>query len=95
MMKSLGTSYTMYFNKKYEREGHLFQGRYKAVRINNDSYLFHITRYVHLNPINFSEYKYSSYQAYLGNKIFPYLKANMILELFPNSNYQTFVESMV
>jgi putative transposase len=49
-MRSLLTSYSMYFNKRYKRSGPLFESRYKASRITDDSYLEHITRYIHLNP---------------------------------------------
>lgn len=63
-MRTLSTSYTMYFNKRYERVGALFQGRYKAHRIDNDSYRLHISRYIHLNPIalkrDVESFEYSS-----------------------------------
>ncbi|MFA5038085.1 MAG: transposase [Candidatus Omnitrophota bacterium] len=49
-MQKLGTGYTMYFNKKYERSGVLFQGAFKSKIIENDSYLMHLSRYIHLNP---------------------------------------------
>lgn len=51
-MLSLMTSYVSYFNKKYDRTGHLFQGIYKAVLIDQDEYLMHVSRYIHLNPID-------------------------------------------
>lgn len=41
----------MYFNKKYDRTGTLFENRYKAILIDSDSYFLHLTRYIHLNPI--------------------------------------------
>jgi len=50
-MKALMTNYVMYFNKKYDRVGSLFQGVYKAILVTNDDYLLHLTRYIHLNPI--------------------------------------------
>lgn len=51
-MRRLGTGYTMYTNKKYERTGHIFQGPFKAKHINKDTYLQHLTRYIHLNPLD-------------------------------------------
>ena len=51
-MIALMTSYVSYFNKKYERMGPLFQGRYKAILVSNDDYLLHLSRYIHLNPIS-------------------------------------------
>lgn len=50
-MVSLMTSYVSYFNKKYDRTGHLFQGHYKAILVRNDDYMLHLSRYIHLNPI--------------------------------------------
>ena len=43
-------SYTKYINTRHERSGHLFQGQFKAVRIENDSQFLHTSRYIHLNP---------------------------------------------
>jgi len=54
-MKALINSYVRYFNEKYERVWSLFQGRFKAVLIETESYLLHLTRYIHLNPIWSSE----------------------------------------
>ena len=48
-MQRLGTGYTMYFNNKYHRTGALFQGRFKAVHINTNQYLLHVSAYVNLN----------------------------------------------
>lgn len=53
-MKKLGTGYTMYFNKRYERNGVLFQGQFKSVHVDQDSYLHHILHYIHLNPLDLS-----------------------------------------
>lgn len=49
-MQKVTTGYSMYFNKKNERNGSLFQGPYKAIHIDDDKYLKHLTRYIHLNP---------------------------------------------
>lgn len=48
-MQRLGTGYTMYFNNKYERTGALFQGKFKAVHIDSNIYLLHVSAYVNLN----------------------------------------------
>ena len=73
LRKSLN-SYTKYFNIKYERVGPLFQGQFKAVRIETDEQLIHVSRYIHLNPVvghlvkNLRSYEWSSYAEYLGEK---------------------------
>lgn len=54
-MKKLGTGYSCYFNNKYERSGALFQGRFKSKHIDNDAYLTHLTKYIHLNPVDLIE----------------------------------------
>ena len=54
-MQKLGTGYTMYFNKKYGRTGVLFEGTFKSIMIEDESYLLHLTRYIHLNPVELIE----------------------------------------
>lgn len=91
-LRSLCTSYSMYFNKKYQRVGTLFQGPYKAALINEDSYLLHLSRYIHLNPLEIfltrripvkaTEYPYSSYAYYLGKKNADWINPQPILAFF-------------
>lgn len=54
-MQKIGTAHTMFFNVKYQRSGSLFQGTFKAVHIDADAYLSHLTRYIHLNPAELRE----------------------------------------
>lgn len=84
-MRGLGSAYTRYFNVKYNRVGSLFQGVYKASQISSDSYLMHITRYIHLNPKDYLRYEYSSLPYYLGQKQGDWLKPKAILAMFDNS----------
>jgi putative transposase len=51
-MHKLGTGYTNFFNKKYERSGALFQGPFKAVHVKTDEQMMQLGRYVHLNPVD-------------------------------------------
>ncbi|MBU1086259.1 MAG: transposase [Candidatus Omnitrophica bacterium] len=73
-MKQVNGAYTQIFNKKYKYEGALFKGRYKAVVVQEGSYLLRLIRYIHRNPIkagivkNAKDYKYSSHGAYLEAK---------------------------
>ena len=70
VMHYLNATYSGYFNKKYGRVGHLFQGRYKGLLIEKERYLLSVSRYIHLNPVRAGisrrpeEYKWSSYRAY-------------------------------
>ena len=50
-MQKLSTGYSMYFNKKYERTGTLFEGKFKSEHVDNDRYLKYLFSYIHLNPI--------------------------------------------
>jgi len=50
-MRHFNISYTGAFNRKYERSGHLYQGRYKAFLVDKDNYLLEVSRYIHLNPL--------------------------------------------
>lgn len=74
IMQRLGSAYTQYFNRRHQLMGHLFQGRYKAILCDKDSYLLELTRYLHLNPVRVKavkdprEYRWSSYGAYLGRE---------------------------
>ncbi|MBU6388767.1 transposase [Patescibacteria group bacterium] len=54
-MQKLMTGYTMYFNKRYERSGALFQGKYKAAHAGDDRYLKYLVSYIHLNPVKLIE----------------------------------------
>lgn len=80
-MHQFNTSYTVYFNRRYGRVGHLLSGRYKAPVVEGDEYLLKLTRYVHLNPVKIKAakalpmaerleklrgYRWSSYPEYAG-----------------------------
>jgi len=88
----LNTSYTVYFNTKRKRSGHLFQGRYKATLIEEDEYLHYLSRYIHLNPVRAGltddpiNYAHSSYKYFVtGKKPPPWLKTDLILSFFAKS----------
>jgi putative transposase len=83
-MKSLMTSYGMYFNRKYKRVGPVFQSRYRASHITQQEYLEHISRYIHLNPRNWIESPYSSLRYYLGKASADWISPDKILEIFPD-----------
>jgi putative transposase len=74
IMQRINLTYTQYFNKKYEKVGHLFQGRYKALLCDRDEYLLSLIRYIHLNPVRANlvkepqDYPWSSHRDYLAGK---------------------------
>lgn len=94
-MKTIMTIYVMYFNKKYDRVGSLFQGIYKAALIESDEHLLHVCRYIHLNPLGSDSVNvrktddfrkiigsYTSYDFYLGYRKSDWLKTELILSYF-------------
>ena len=94
-MRCINIKYAMYFNKRHDRTGGLFQDAYKAVLIQNDEYLMHLSRYIHCNPAlmmpNIIQYPYSSYHYYLTESP-PWLKPHSVKELFTNEEaYRQFI----
>lgn len=71
IMQLIQQTFSQYYNKKYNRTGHVFEQRYKAILCNKDEYLLALIRYIHNNPeksdISDINYKWSSHQEYVGN----------------------------
>lgn len=71
--------------------GHLFQGRYKALLVDGDSYLLELVRYIHLNPVRagvattLDDYEWSSHQVYLGEDRIAWLSCDSVLSYFDSS----------
>ena len=92
-MKSLATRYAIYFNKKYDRIGHLFQDRYLSKTVETQSYFINVCRYIHQNPVlagiaKIENYEWSSYKEYINE---PKIISDELLLRMLNSN-QNFVE---
>jgi len=106
-IKWINVSYSMYFNRKRRRVGHLFQGRFKAVLVDADEYLKHLSRYIHLNPVrarmveHCKDYAWSSYRALSGYVESPqWLETDWLWSLFgedrgaATKRYRDFIESV-
>lgn len=103
-MHGINGSYTGYFNRKHERAGHLFQGRYKGILVDKDEYLMPLSRYVHLNPVRAGivqspdQYRWSSYPAYVfGRRPDPWVEYSWVLSKFGDGSssrrrYRKYVE---
>ena len=105
-MRSLSTKYVRYFNSKHKRVGPLFQGIYKAVRIETEYQFVYLSKYIHRNPITckdhpcrLEDYRYSSYGNYLNKFVQTWVDTEEILGLFglvnrqiSYQNYKQFVE---
>ena len=104
MMQPFQTSYTVYFNKRHRRSGHVFEQRYKAFLVDKDNYLLAVSRYIHLNPVGAGivqrpgEYRWSSYGAYGKGKETGAVKCQRVWEYFSGprrrqvAGYREFVE---
>lgn len=90
---------TQRFNRRHKRDGALFRGRYKAILVEEETYLNRVVRYIHLNPVNASlvkepkDYKWSSHKNYLGREMIPrWLKAERLLRGFKSvDDFDAFV----
>ena len=71
-MQALQFTYSQYYNRRYDKNGHVFQGRYQAILCDRDAYLLELVRYLHLNPARMRTplspwtYRWSSHAAYVG-----------------------------
>ncbi|CAN5707421.1 hypothetical protein BH23PAT2_BH23PAT2_09800 [soil metagenome] len=93
MMQSVLTAYTAYYNRRHSRKGPLFESRFKSSIIDNDAYLIHISRYIHLNPRYWRRYPYSSFR-HIEKAIEPsWLQSEKVLLQHNNSrvSYESFV----
>jgi REP element-mobilizing transposase RayT len=104
-IRHLNGVYTGHFNRTHGRVGHLFQGRYKAIVVEKESYLLELSRYIHLNPfrverkIKIDAYLWSSYLDYVGKRKAPgWLTIEAVLNQFDKTlstaqrAYRAFVE---
>lgn len=80
-MQKLSTAYTMYFNKKYDRTGSLFQGKFKAKHLDSENYLKYQFSYIHLNPISIIEHDWKD------KKVINIKKAKDFLGTYKYSSY--------
>ena len=103
-ISNLTNSYSRYFNTKHKRIGSLFQGIFKAVRMENEEQLIHVSRYIHLNPVVsfiikeefLDTYPWSSMSEFSGYQKEEICDKEIILSCFSSKkNYQKFVHDQV
>lgn len=100
-MRLFQNSYSHYFNNKNNRKGPLFEDRFKAILVETNNQLLHLSRYIHINPYSshlvkdFSSllaYKYSSLPEYLAPVNLQYCQKEIVLGQFPSSSaYKKFI----
>jgi REP element-mobilizing transposase RayT len=98
LLLKLCTSYSMYFNKKYNRVGHIFQDQFKQVWIGDNEYLTWLSAYIHQNPKvaglanNIKKYPWSSYLDFIGERNDSLCRKEIILSQFNSvRDYENFV----
>ncbi len=104
IMQNLALRYTRWVNWRQNRCGHLFQGRFKAILVEADTYLLELIRYIHLNPVRAGvtskpeDYPWGGHRAYLGQESLPWLTVDWVLGQFATKpstarvGYRAFVE---
>jgi putative transposase len=98
-MKGLSLAYTKAINKRFERVGSLFQGRFQAIHVTEPAYLVHLVKYIHLNPVkaglvqSAGDWEFSSYQEYAGlrNGTLPNMEI-LKSQLISADEYRSFLE---
>lgn len=105
-MRHINGIYTQRYNRLNKTDGALFRGRYKSILVDSDTYLIHLSKYIHLNPLearmveDLTHYKWSSYCAYIGIKDTPrWLYKNEVYEQLngvsnPCEHYRLFVKNL-
>jgi len=101
-MQWFGATYTSRFNCRHARNGHLFQGRYKSIVVQNDAYVMQLSCYIHRNPLRagiakrLANYPWSSYRAYAyGKKAQAWLSTELILGQFADKERHRFYREKV
>lgn len=103
-ISNFANSYTKYFNTKHERTGHLFEGLFKAVLVETDEQLIHLSRYIHLNPVASFILKQEELENYSWSSLPEYLKLNnenlcdkgLVMGMFSSSeDYKKFVTDQI
>jgi putative transposase len=99
-MQAFGTSFSKAINKHADRSGGLFQGRFQAKHVEEESYLVHLSRYIHLNPVEAQlvnsacDWEFSSYREYIGTRTGTLPNTEILLRDFcSRSHYREFVET--
>ena len=103
-MRNMQNSYSKYFNTKYKRTGSVFQFMFKAVRIESDEQLLHVSRYIHLNPVTayiieinqLGNFPWSSFKEYVSKNNISFVNTGLILGQFKDKEaYGKFVLDQV
>lgn len=97
-MHRISNSFAHYYAIRNKQRGHIFEGNFKAVRVETEEQLLHLSRYIHLNPVTAylvnkpEDYPYSSYRVYLGEESSEIVDPTVVLSHFSSrEKYREFV----
>ena len=94
LISQLCTSYAMFFNKKYNRVGHVFQDKFKSVLIEDDPQLMWTSSYIHMNPVKDGltnspeKYNWSSFKDFIQKRDLPILDKELLLSLLGSESFE-------
>ncbi len=95
-------SYAKAFNRRYERSGTLFEGRYEAIHVDREAYLIHLCRYIHANPVkhglvtDLADWPHTNYHEWIGRRNRILFDGGFARGLFPDpAEYMRFVTDYV
>jgi len=101
-MMRFSVSYTKAMNKRYDRVGSLFQGAFRVNHVDEDEYLVHLSRYIHVNPVvaglveRAEDWEFSSYREYIGLRDGTLPNPEIVLSQFSSRGaYRDFVQAYV
>ncbi len=102
VVQNFAFRYSSYINRRYSRKGHVFQGRFKSILLNENGFLKRLIRYIHLNPLrvglvkNALSYRWSSYSCYLNpdEHDFPWVTTHVVLNKF-GEDYDTAIKEFI
>lgn len=98
---SFSFRYAQYFNRRHERKGYLFQGRFRSICVQDGLYFKRLVRYIHLNPLHAElvrdpkDYHWSSHRAYLGLDNYVWLSKEKVLSNFGRTNNKEAINSLI
>jgi REP element-mobilizing transposase RayT len=102
LMQRIFNSYTKAYNKRYGRQGTLFEGRYRAIHVDRESYLRHVCHYIHANPVKHGfveqveQWPYSNYHEWVGARKGSLVDRPFVKGLFATGTaYAAFVQDYV
>ncbi|MDQ3094106.1 MAG: transposase [bacterium] len=91
IIRRVCTAYTAYFNKRHKRKGHLFQGPFKASRVDAGDDLVLLSRYIHRLPRDYHKWHHSSLQHFIGDKKTLWVKPDRIYTMYEWGTYGSYL----